>query len=1457
MVFEKYLTKHFMSRIFRLIVGNPKTIIAAILVAAAFGVCAWRDLGVDVFPDISMPRVTIMTEAGGLTAEEVEQLVTIPIESAVNGIPGVTTVRSSSSGGLSFVWVDFDWNVELSRARFDVYDRLSRVQDSLPAEAHAQIAPVVSVTGEIILVALTPKDAKTSMLNIREIAEYDLRNRLMAVPGIGEVAVMGGRLPEFRISANPQRAAASGLSLFDIIEAARDSRTYLSGGYLPDVSGDEVPLRQLSRADTLAALKSTPVILSTGAALRLGDIADVTVAGERRRGSASYNGREAVILSVQKAPGGNTPSLTAKIEEILSDFSASDANSGIEVHTDAYRQADFISASIAGGRDVVRDAVLIVVIVLLVTLLELRTLAVVLLTMPFSVLLGLALFPAFNLGVNVMTLGGFAVAAGDIVDAAIIFTEVIRRKLGENAALDDSVRRPISEVVVSAASSVAPSVIFSSSIVILVFIPLLLLSGLEGQFFRPLAFSYICIFAMSLVAALTAVPALAKLLRLGGSPGRTSAAEKTVSVGVRVMQFVYRPFLAFAMRLPKTVLFFALVFSIYSIHVASRFGSSFLPPFREDSFNVMISLPPGASLVETERISEAAVPVMMSIPGVLSVTRRTGRAERDQHAEPVSSSEFVVRVDLNCDTRSIRSAIRERLADIPGIALVVGYPIAHRISAVLSGTEAELAVNIFGEDVDVLREAAAKIKTELEVMQGVSDVRANREIAVRSLRVDYDMPSLVEAGITPREAGEQVSAAFNGVEVGEVRNGIRRRAVRVLLEGDDDSRSAEDVKSLVISSRQGKRVKLEEVARVAQEETPNLMLREGGRRKALISCNPAPGVDTGTLVEEMSRRIKPIAASFGCDVSFGGSYEARESAEGRLLLLGAGLVVAIFFILVFALGSARAASIAFLNVPLALVGAVAAVSLTDGVLSVSSLVGFVTVVGFTLRNGILLLNCYRERIADGCDLKTAVKGGSIERMTPIILTSLTTVIGLIPIILASNKPGGELLAPLAVVQFGGIIGSTLLNLVVLPAATLVFGTGSSSSLSSKRVASFVCLMLLVGCQSYKPHAINWQDEMCVGVTNEVRISSPDDAVRLALIGNREINALRLKAANSAMVAKEYGWWEDPSLDFDLMRIINPIDHPIIGGASLAFTIPLSGALKKETEAANAYKEADKFRILSAERALAVDASKCAILLSALHEKRRILEKYDGDARIEKARATVEKLYSAGEVSPGEWASVNRATHAKRHMLMDVTREISEAEKRFLHLTGLMPGAKIAISFTPKLVSREKIKPVEASSLVYHVDVAVALAETRGSEKALAAEICKQYPDLKLGPAYANEEGLGRIGLVAGVTLPLWNRNRKGIAKAVAKRDETRLNAIDIWRALVCDAAAAYSALERLLGHPQVPRSERGEVDELAAFGELSMLDYLVFREEILEQQLAEADWRRDVALQAAELERFK
>ena len=540
----------------------------------------------------------------------------------------------------------------------------------------------------------------------------------------------------------------------------------------------------------------------------------------------------------------------------------------------------------------------------------------------------------------------------------------------------------------------------------------------------------------------------------------------------------------------------------------------------------------------------------------------------------------------------------------------------------LSGTEAELAINVYDENVATLRAVAAQMKQTLEEMKEVSDVRANREVTVRSLRIDYDEDLLLEAGLTLREAGEQVAAAFNGLEVGEVREGLRRRAVTVRLAGDERALDAGAVKALVLAGRDGRYVRLDEVARVVPEDTSNLMLREGGRRKALISCNAAAGIDIGRLVARLREKLTPIAAAAGCSVAFGGSHQARESAGRRLWTLGLGLAAAIFILLFMALKSPRAVFLTLVNVPLGGTGGIFAVAIADPVLSVSSLVGFITVVGFVVRNGLLLVTRYRERLAEGADWTTALREGSLERMPPIIMTSLTTIFGLVPIILSGDKPGGELLAPLAVVQFGGLLGATALNLLVLPAAAKVMGAGPTPAAAQRGALVALALLgiTLSGCRAYTHRPIDWEVETTGRATNAVHLASLDDAAKLALIANPELNRLRLKAAGGTRAAEAAGWWEDPEIDLDLMRIIQHDAHPFLGGASLAFTLPLSGVPGCEARAAKLYAEADLDAIRAAERETTAAARKAAIRLSSLRACVARLRDYDADPRLRQALA---------------------------------------------------------------------------------------------------------------------------------------------------------------------------------------------------------------------------------------------
>lgn len=991
----------------------PRLAIAIALATIAAGVAIFLNRGVDVLPEIKVPRVTIQSETSGLTAEETEQLVSIPIENAMNGLDGVRSVRSSSSGGLSFVWVDFDWNVDEKSARFKVFERLGQIRESLPEGIETEIAPAISVSGEIMMIALVSRNNGIDGLKLREIAEYSLHNRLLSIPKIAQVTVSGGNLPEVQVRYSPSRLAQYDLGVEDLIEAVTQSRSWLSGGYLPDVKGEELPIRQIARADAIDELRLIRVGGDAKRPLRAGDVATIERGAAPRRGSASYNGMASVVLSVMKAPGGNTLELTKLIEKELDDFQLPE---GVAIIKDAYRQSDFINESIANVQSTTLYAIIIVIIVLSLTMMNWRSLLIVLFAMPVSIFAGIALFPRLGIDINIMTLGGLAVAAGDIVDSSIILVEILQRK----ATGHDKGR------IIDAVKEVAPGILFSGLVISLVFIPLFFLKGVEGQLFWPLALAYLAVFGCSLAISFLLVPALSYLL---GTSKHCAAGKKTPIAAL--LQKVYSPFLKLSIAFPKSLILLFILLLGAAVWRALNFGSDFMPALHEDSLTVFVSTVPGTSLAESERIGDNVASEILKMKGVKSVLRKTGRAERDQHAEPVSTSELIVRMDSNQDATRLKEEIRALTKAIPGVSSTIGYPIAHRISAVLSGGAAELSLDVSGEDIDNVRAATKEIGQLLKTSKAVGDFQANREILVNSLRIDYDQERLAAENLSPESAGRQVSAAFNGFVAGTI---VKNRSYfDIALRINEDEANGDDIGDLLLKTGDGRFVKLGEVARISREMTSNMIMHRNGNLISFLTLNPAAGVSTGELVETLEEKIKPILAKYNCTASFGGSYAANKEARLILSVSLVAILAIIAAILAIATRSAKFSAIVLLQVPLSLIGAIALVEFTGKTVTIASIAGFITVIGFVIRNGLLLVNRYSQLLSEGANLVEAIVTGSKERMLPIIMTSLTTIIGLVPLVISANMPGGEILSQLATVQLGGLSFAMLSSLLVVPA----------------------------------------------------------------------------------------------------------------------------------------------------------------------------------------------------------------------------------------------------------------------------------------------------------------------------------------------------------------------------------------------------------------------------------------
>ncbi len=1034
--------------------GLVLTLAAALLLLTGYAV---PRMPVDVFPELNAPTVVVLTECGGLAADEVERNVTFPIESSVRSVAGVRRVRSSSSIGLSLVWVEFDWGEDIYRARMQVGERLAAAREALPPGVHSEMTPITSITGEIMLLSVSSPDGSRSPMDVRSYAQFELRNRLLGVPGVAQVAVLGGELTEYQVLVRQERLLAHDLSLTEVVDAARAAHTTAAAGYLPDVAGLELPVRQTGRVRSVEDIRGTAVRFRDGRSITIGDVADVQLGPAPARGTAADGGRPAVVLGVQKAPGTNTLALTAAVDDLLSAVEPA-MPPGIALNRHVMRQSDFIQLALDNLLAVLRDAAIFVAIVLLLFLLDVRTTFITLAAIPLSLAVALLALWATGMTINVMTLGGLAVAIGGLVDDAIIDVENVLRRLRENAALPAEQRLPLREAVLRASNEIRSPMVFATVLVTMVFLPLLFLQGLEGRFFQPLGIAFLISTIASLLVALTVTPALCRVLlaRVSGAAGHEEGFL------VRWLHRRYEPTLRISLRHARALCLCTLVATVGSLGFATTFGSSFLPEFNEGTFTVFVMAPPGTSLAESDRMARGLERQLVAIPGVRSVVRRTGRAERDEHAEPVSNSEIEVVVEPGRDKRTVRAAIDSILASAPGITTSVGQPIEHRLSHVLSGTPAALAIDLLGEDLDVLRDLAADVERELRATPGTRDVAGLREVRIQSLPVRYRPADLAAVGLTPATAAEQLEAALLGAPVAEVYEGSRSLQIVVRLHPDERG-SIEDVRDFVLRTPTGGHVRLCDVADVVREQTSNLILRENTRRKAVVSCNVADGYNLGQLVAAVRERVEPIAAAAGCSVKFGGQFEAQQSASRTLLWLGGGVLLAMVLVLQQALGSLRAALLVLVNLPLALIGGIVAIYVTESpgvfantlalfgigsaryeapVVSIASMVGFITLFGIAARNGILLVRHILDLLAQGAPFEEAILRGSRERMVPILMTALTAALGLLPLVIAAGEPGSEILAPLSVVVLGGLLTSTFLNLVVVPAGFfLLFRNG--------------------------------------------------------------------------------------------------------------------------------------------------------------------------------------------------------------------------------------------------------------------------------------------------------------------------------------------------------------------------------------------------------------------------------
>jgi CzcA family heavy metal efflux pump len=1015
-----------LNKIIRFSLNNRLLVMVAAVLLLVGGLYTAKHSEVDVFPDLNAPTVVIMTEASGMATEEVEQLVTFPIETSVNGATGVRRVRSTSTNGFSVVWVEFDWGTDIYLARQIVSEKLATVSESLPADVgRPTMGPQSSILGELLIVGLTADS--TSMFDLRTLADWTVRPRLLSTGGVAQVAVLGGDIKEYQVRIDPGRMRHFGVTLPEVMEATRDMNRNANGGVLYEY-GNEYIVRGVVADTDVEALGRAVVKRVGDKSVTLDQVADVTIgAQEPKLGTASEKGRPAVLLTVTKQPNTGTIELTEQLEEALSDLKKS-LPADVHVSTDVFRQSRFIESSINNVKDSLYEGAFFVVVVLFLFLANVRTTVISLITLPLSLVVAILTLHYMGLTLNTMSLGGMAIAIGSLVDDAIVDVENVWKHLCANRQLPEGERRPVREVVFEASREVRMPILNSTLIIVVSFVPLFFLTGMEGRMLVPLGIAFIVALFASTVVALTLTPVLCSYLLKHAGEKQASADSRFVTR----MKEGYRRMLEGALAHGRKVVIATVVLFVATFGLFLTLGHSFLPAFNEGSLTINVSSLPGISLEESDSIGRRAEMLLLSIPEIQTVARKTGRAELDEHALGVNVSEMEAPFELTDRSRSeFMADVRSKLSTLVGANVEIGQPISHRIDAMLSGTKANIAIKLFGNDLNRLFTLGNQIKSKISAVEGIADLNVEQQIERPQLKIEPRREMLVKYGITLPQfaefvrvnlAGETVSQVY---EDGQAFNLVVRTspAVRNGIDGIGD---------LMIDAADGRQIPFYEVADIRSVSGPNSVSRENVKRKIVISCN-AEGRDLRSVVEDIQRTIDAeITLPEGYHVEYGGQFESEQAASRTLLLTSLMSIVVIFLLLYMQFHNAAESAIILLNLPLALIGGVFALIFTSGELSIPAIIGFISLFGIATRNGMLLISHYNDLRARGLSLHDTLVHGSMDRLNPILMTALSSALALIPLAFRGDLPGNEIQSPMAKVILGGLLTSTFLNIFIIP-----------------------------------------------------------------------------------------------------------------------------------------------------------------------------------------------------------------------------------------------------------------------------------------------------------------------------------------------------------------------------------------------------------------------------------------
>lgn len=1015
-----------LNKILTISLQNRLMVLFSAVVLSITGLYLARTMNVDVFPDLTAPTVTILTEAHGMESVEVEKLVTYQLETAMNGSPNVRRIRSSSAAGISIVWVEFDWGTDIYRARQIVSERIPMVRENLPAGVQTPtMAPISSIMGEIMLLAVTSDSL--SPMELRTLSDWTIRPRIKSIGGIANVIVIGGDYKQYQVFANPEKLKYYNVSLGELLDKVRESNMNAPGGFINQY-GNQYIIKGSGRAYSVEHLQEAVLKQVNGQTIKIKDVATVQIGAADKIGDGSLDASPAVILTISKQPGVNTLELTESLDTAIAEIKNT-LPASVEINNHIFRQANFIEASINNLNRTLLEGAFFVIIVLFIFLMNWRTTIISLLAIPISLLVSVIVLKILGYTINTMSLGGMAIAIGALVDDAIIDVENVFKRLRENVNKPKAERLPILTVVKDASMEIRSSIIIATLIIIVSFIPLFFLTGMEGRLLQPLGIAFITSVLTSLVVAVTVTPVLCSYLL---KSDKVLSARADGTKVERWLKKTYSGVLEQALRVPKTIISLTIGAFIISLVLLTQLGRSFLPEFNEGSLVISAVGIPGMSLIESNKSGKLIEQILLDMPEVDVVTRRTGRAELDEHAQGVNGAEIDVPFKLiNKSKDEFFEEVRTRLSMVPGVNITLGQPIAHRIDHMLSGTRANIAIKIFGPDLHQLFEVGKNIESSIKLVEGITDVAVAQQIEVPQLRITPKRQLLAVHGMTVYDLMKQVDVAFAGEKAGEIYEGQKYFDVVVRFRAESRS-SIESIKSALISLPNGGQIPLNQIAVVASVSSPNTISREGVQRKIVVAAN-VQGRDLRSVVTEIQEIIdSSIIMPEGYRVEYGGQFESEEKASQLLLVTAAAAILVIFLLLYSEFKDLKLSFIVLINLPLALIGGILIVYFTSGIISIAATIGFISLFGIATRNGILLVSRYEDLRKKGEKGINLLLAGAIDRLNPILMTAFTTGLALIPLALKGGEPGNEIQSPMAIVILGGLFTATILNLIVIP-----------------------------------------------------------------------------------------------------------------------------------------------------------------------------------------------------------------------------------------------------------------------------------------------------------------------------------------------------------------------------------------------------------------------------------------